>query len=40
MMTDLHHDPEFPKPVKLGQRAVGWRESDLVAWMNTCEQAA
>lgn len=22
----------FPKPVKLGARAVGWLETDLVAW--------
>ena len=23
----------FPRPVKLGQRAVGWRKSDLEAWL-------
>jgi prophage regulatory protein len=22
----------FPKPLKLGARAVGWRESDLAGW--------
>ncbi|RYH06098.1 AlpA family transcriptional regulator [Tropicimonas sp. IMCC6043] len=29
-----HHDPDFPKPVRLGKRAVAWRESDILAWMN------
>jgi len=23
----------FPKPVKLGQRAVAWKESDIVGWI-------
>lgn len=23
---------EFPKPIKLGARAVGWLEHDLIAW--------
>ncbi|WEO63547.1 helix-turn-helix transcriptional regulator [Rhizobium rhizogenes] len=23
----------FPKPVKLGPKAVGWRESDLAKWL-------
>ena len=23
----------FPQPVKLGTRAVGWRESDIDAWI-------
>ena len=26
---------EFPKSVKLGARAVGWREADVIAWMNS-----
>lgn len=30
-----HHDPEFPKPVRLGKRAVAWRESDILTWMNS-----
>lgn len=25
----------FPKPIKLGKRAVGWRESDLQAWLES-----
>ena len=24
---------DFPKPVKLGSRAVGWRKSDVQAWL-------
>ena len=26
-------DGEFPRPVKITTRAVGWRESDLSAWI-------
>ena len=26
---------EFPKSVALGPRLVGWRESDIEAWMAT-----
>jgi prophage regulatory protein len=26
---------EFPKPVKLGVRAVGWREGDVLSWMDS-----
>lgn len=25
----------FPKPVKLGKRAVGWRERDVAAWLDS-----
>lgn len=25
----------FPAPVKLGPRAVGWRESDIDAWIES-----
>lgn len=24
---------EFPRPIKLGRRAVGWRESDIAEWL-------
>ena len=27
-------DGQFPKPVPLGARAVGWRESDIDAWLD------
>lgn len=26
---------EFPRPMKLGVRAVGWRGSDVLAWLAT-----
>lgn len=26
---------QFPEPVMLGKRAVGWRESDLMDWIAT-----
>jgi prophage regulatory protein len=29
----------FPKPVKLGKRAVGWRASDISAWLESREKA-
>jgi prophage regulatory protein len=29
----------FPRPVKLGERAVAWRESDVVAWLECRPQA-
>lgn len=25
----------FPKPIKLGARAVGWLETEIVAWQRT-----
>ena len=28
-------DKDFPEPVRLGKRAVGWLESDLMAWVQT-----
>jgi len=32
-------DGTFPKPIKLGKRAVGWRHSDVLTWLQsrTCE---
>lgn len=30
----------FPKPVRVGLRAVAWRESDLTAWLEARETAA
>lgn len=28
-------DGTFPAPLKIGRRAVGWRESDLMAWVQS-----
>ena len=25
----------FPEPVRIGRRAVAWRESEIVAWMES-----
>ena len=27
-------DGSFPKQIKIGRRAVAWREADIVNWMN------
>ncbi|PKY11545.1 hypothetical protein B1757_03835 [Acidithiobacillus marinus] len=29
----------FPKPVKIGPRAVGWRKSDIDEWLSSRESA-
>ncbi|EEM8097722.1 hypothetical protein CMV52_05185 [Klebsiella pneumoniae] len=29
------YDPTFPRPIQLGQKAVGWRESDLNHWLSS-----
>jgi prophage regulatory protein len=26
---------EFPKPLKIGRRAVAWRRSDIEAWLES-----
>mgnify|MGYP005750593657 CR=1 FL=1 len=31
---------EFPKPVALGARLVGWRESDVSAWLEARTEKA
>lgn len=34
-----YHDPSFPKPIRLGPgRAIGWREVELTAWLETLQQ--
>ena len=30
---------QFPRQIKLSARAVGWRESEVVAWLNTRQAA-
>ncbi|GHU18710.1 prophage regulatory protein AlpA [Betaproteobacteria bacterium] len=27
------HDPTFPRPIRLGARAVGWVEAEIDAWI-------
>ena len=31
---------EFPRPLKLGRRAVGWRAADVETWIKQREGAA
>lgn len=28
-------DKEFPRPIKLGKRAVAWRKTDITAWLES-----
>lgn len=30
-----YYDASFPKPIRLGKRAVGWREADIAAWCDS-----
>lgn len=29
------HDPSFPRAVKLGVSAIGWRQSEIHQWITT-----
>lgn len=29
----------FPSPIRLGERAVGWREADVLSWLSDRPQA-
>ncbi len=31
----LRKDPDFPTPIRLGQRAVGWKRSEVDAWIES-----
>ena len=33
------HAGAFPKPVKLGERAVGWKADEIADWIETRERA-
>ena len=30
---------EFPRPIKLGRRAVGWPEHEIQAWLQNLQEA-
>ncbi|NHV25941.1 AlpA family transcriptional regulator [Burkholderia sp. D-99] len=34
-----YYDAEFPRPIRLGDSSVGWRESDVDAWLASRPQA-
>ncbi|MBI1495223.1 helix-turn-helix transcriptional regulator [Halocynthiibacter styelae] len=36
---DLMHEGRFPRPVRIGKRAVAWREADLNEWLENLEAA-
>jgi prophage regulatory protein len=31
--STIYTDPNFPRPVKLGPRAIGWLEEEVAAWI-------
>ena len=31
--STIYADPEFPKPVKIGPRAVAWVEQEIKEWI-------
>lgn len=31
--TTIYTDPTFPKPIKIGARAVAWVQSEVDAWI-------
>lgn len=33
----LMAEGDFPKPIKLSKRAVGWRHEDIAAWLKSRE---
>ena len=35
-----YYDPNFPRPLKLGARSVGFRSSELETWKNSLGKAA
>ena len=37
VFMDRATDP-FPKPIKLGTRAVGWRRAEVEAWLDARER--
>ena len=30
---------DFPAPIKIGQRAVGWREAEVNEWLSNCQRS-
>jgi len=31
---------DFPAPIKIGQRAVGWIEAEVHEWLDNCERSS
>ena len=36
--TSPRFDPTFPRPIRLGSRAVGWRRLEVATWIETRER--
>jgi prophage regulatory protein len=32
----IYADPDFPAPVPIGPRAVGWLETEIDSWLERC----
>lgn len=32
--STIYADPNFPRPVKIGERAVAWVEEEIQEWVN------
>lgn len=37
---ELMGEGTFPRPVRIGRRAVAWRSADIAAYISQCEVAA
>ena len=37
---DMMSRDEFPRPVRIGKRAVAWRDNEIFNWMNERTAAA
>jgi prophage regulatory protein len=35
----MMEDGEFPRPIKLGRRAVGWRADEVAYWLDKMQKA-
>ena len=31
-----YFDPNFPSPVRLGERTIGWHADEITAWISSC----
>jgi prophage regulatory protein len=38
-LHDARNAGNFPKPIRIGSRAVGWRRSEIEAWLKSREVA-
>ena len=35
LLYEMVDREEFPRPVRIGRRAVGWRADDIKGWLNS-----